>query len=245
MKILVEPKRLKRMLENILICKGTAELEAVIGQCGPEGIEFEDISLDVVVVKARYSKGFFLEYETTGTDKEPELVPLSKYLLSALKEGFDDETVEVWTDDTQIYIKGRADEYKEPLTDAEVEPLPMPFKTHRTMGFLPEELEPKVQVLVKSEYLTQIPKAENINLLAYENGEIHLTVEGVGLFDRRIQPSYTKKIKPLQMEFGTKYLTKLGSQFVGEVWMTLRPDAAVFSQKNKDFLLTYMLSSAD
>ena len=247
MKLVVEPKRFQQLLENVLLHHQTTELDSNIGKFTTEGVLFEDISLDSVMIVARYKADYFLEYEAEKTEK----IAISKSLLAIMKTSFvNDEKIEVYTEDSKIFIKGKTEIYEEPLLDLEDQAMPITFKTDRTMGILPENLEAKVQILVKNDFLSNLPKCEQVflNIADKEDSaekEIILLVEGVGNFKKKITPNKTKAIEDLSMKFGIGYLEKIFNQFDGELWLTLRPDASVFSQKNKDYHLTYLLSSSD
>ena|GEM_PF-3619605 len=113
-------------------------------------------------------------------------------------------------------------------------------------GILPKKLNPTVQVLIKSEALAGLPKVEQYRIHCdKKSGEIKISIEGVGKYTKEVKLQRTELIEDLEMVFGSKYFNKVVAQFSGELWLTLRPEAAVFSQKNKDSLLTYLLSSSD
>jgi len=119
-------------------------------------------------------------------------------------------------------------------------------KISKNKGILPKKLNPTVQVLVKIEALSGLLKSEQYKIVCDAKAQtISVGVEGVGDYKKEIKLQKVDLMKDLEMVFGSKYFNKVIAQFSGDVWLTLRPEAAVFSQKSKESLLTYLLSSSD
>ena len=120
--------------------------------------------------------------------------------------------------------------------------------THKTMGLLPKDLDPVVQILVKSDILIGLPKVDSL-LFTCDGKQLSIIAEDVGRFRRVITPSRTKVLREMlgdtELSFGSEYFNRIVNQFTpkSEVWLTLRQDAMILSQRSKDRMLTYMLSS--
>ena len=264
-RFVIEPNRFQRMLENVLMYHKQVELDAIAGRFLPAGALFMDTSLEVMFLSAVFSASYYLEYECT----EETMVPFSKSLIDWMKVAFtEDDKVEVIVTEKKILIQGKMEKYEEDLTEIEAKAPSIPFAVHqddiaclgeepgdlgievlddasiRGKGIVPKKLNPTAQLLVKVDSLKGLPTAENVKL-ACEDGEIQVTVEGVGSYTKTIKPQKTDLSKDIAMTFSYKYLMKAVVQFDGEVWMTLRKDAVVFSQRNKDSLVSYLLSSSD
>jgi len=238
MKVVIEPSRFRRLLENVLIYHGGAELDSNVGIFTPKKVEFRDISLEVMAVYAAYSPKFFLEYEAGE-----EQVPLSKSLLEQMRYGFSgDKQMTVRTEGDKIHLEGTRERYEEPLMDVSVGEFPIPIVADKTLGLVPKDLEPQVQVMLKADTLTGLPKAETY-LFRCDGEKLEVIVEDVGKYTKELTPSKTQVLEEMEIKFDAGYFAKAANQFGGDVWLTFRPDVAVFSQKLKDSMLTYLLSS--
>jgi len=265
-RFVIEPNRFQRMLENVLMYHKQVELDAIAGRFLPAGALFTDTSLEVMFLSAVFGASYFLEYECT----EETTVPFSKSLIDWMKVAFtEDEKVEVVVTEKKILIQGKTENYEEELTDIETKSPSIAFVVHqddiaflgeepgdlgieilddatiRGKGIVPKKLSPTAQLLVKADSLKGLPTtAENVKL-ACKDGHIRVTVEGVGSYTKSILPQKADLSKDIEMTFSYKYLMKAVVQFEGEVWLTLRKDAAVFSQRNKNSLVSYLLSASD
>lgn len=238
MRISIEPARFRRMLENVLLYHGGVELDSNIGIFTPKKVEFRDMSLDVISVYAAYAKKFFLDYEEVD-----EEVPLSKSLLEQMRQGFSsDKQITVRTEANKVHLEGAKEHYDETLIEATVADIPIEFTVDKTLGLVPKNLNADIQVLVKANELTGLPKAENY-LFHCDGDKLSVVIEDVGKYTREITPVKSVTMKEWEIKFDAGYFMKVASQFSGDVWLTLRPDAAVLSQKLKDSMLTYMISS--
>lgn len=239
MKAIVEPNRFQRLLENVLVYHAKPELDAHVGVFSTKGIIFRDISLEALAINAVFSSEYFLEFEA----EKDEQIPFSKSLLDTMKTSFkNDEKIEVRTEKDKIYLQGKLERYEEPLIEAEPSEFPIDFMTHKTMGLLPKDLDPVVQILVKSDILSGLPKSDTL-LFTCDGKQLSVVVEDVGKFTKVITPSKKKVLGDIEMSFGSEYFNKIINQFTGDVWLTLRQDAMILSQRSKDYMLTYMLSS--
>ncbi len=246
MKAIVEPERLQRLLVNVLVCHGKpALLDAHVGVFSAKGVVFKDITLEALAVNAVFSSEYFLEFEA----KEGEQVPFSKSLLDIMKDSFKkEEKVEIRTKKDKIYLQGKWQDYEEPFVEAELCEIPFPFVAHMTMGLLPKDLDPVVQILVKADILIGLPKVDRL-LFTCDGKQLSVFAEDVGKFRKVITPSRTKVLREMlgdtEMLFEKYLFDKIINQFgpKTEVWLTLRKDAMILSQRSKDYMLTYMLSS--
>jgi len=238
MKIVLEPSQCRRLLENVLLYHGGAELDSNVGVFTPEKVEFQDIGLEVVGVYASYDRAFFINYEAGD-----ESVPLSKSLLEQMRRGFGvDEHVTLWTEADKIHLEGKGERYEEPITEVPPSEFPISFKEDPTVGLVPKSLEAKVQVRVGANILASLPKAENY--LFKCNGErLEAVASDVGTYTREIVPIEENEMNELEVVFEAGYFSKVSNQFDDDVWLSLSEDSAVFSQKKDSFMLTYMLGS--
>ena len=241
MRIVIEPNRFRRLLENVLLYHGGTELDSALGEFSPKKVEFKDDNLEVIWLYGAYSKDFFLEYEAG----EDEKIPFSKSLLEQMKYGFsDDKQMTVRADGDKIYLEGAKERYEEPLI--EMEPTNFTeefgFKSDKTLGLIPGNLEAEIQVLMKAEVLTGLPKAKDY-LFRSDGKNLEVIIEDVGKYTRQITPSKVGVMNETELKFEAGYFAKVANQFDGEVWLTLRENAAVFSQKKKDCMQTYVLST--
>lgn len=237
MKIVIEPARFKRLLENVLLYHGGAELDSALGAFGPSKVEFKSVGLEVIWSYAAYAKDFFLEY-VAGEEQ----VPLSKSLLEQMRYGFSgDKQMTVRSEGERIHLEGTKEHYEEPLIDMEPGEFPVKFVADKTLGLVPEGLKAEIQVLVKADALTGLPKAKDY-LFVSDGEKLEVIIEDVGKYTRQITPSKAGVLNESEFKFDAGYFEKVANQFTGEVWLTLREDAAVFSQKSKDHMLTYLLS---
>jgi len=237
MKILIEPERLKRLLNAVLIYKGKPLLENVMGEFKTGGLQVKDCSLDVVAVEGMFAKKFFLEYEA-----DDENVPLTKTLLEPLNTGFKDEKVEVFTDQNHIIIKGKTETYNEPLIDREVGTIPFTMVMSE-LGRVPEKLNAKVQVSLKAEDLN-LPTAEKLTFTC-DGESLKVSIKNIGEYIKTLKPTRKNVMEELKVSFDGAYFGAVVSNLDGEVWLSMNEGAVVFSQKTKDYTLTYMLSSIE
>jgi len=242
MRIVIEPSRFRRLLENVLLYHGGADLDSALGEFSPKKVDFKDDNLEVIGLYGAYSKAFFLEYEAG----EDEKIPFSKSLLEQMRLGFggDDKQMTVRADDAKIYLEGTKERYEEPLIEMEPSSFAeeFGFKVDKALGLVPGNLEAEIQVLLKTEALTGLPKAKDY-LFRSDGKDLEVIIEDVGKYTRQITPSKVGVMKETELKFEAGYFAKVANQFDGEVWLTLRENAAVFSQKSKDHMKTYVLSS--
>lgn len=202
---------------------------------------FKDDHLEVIWLYGAYSKDFFLEYEAG----EDEKIPFSKSLLEQMKYGFgDDKQMTVRTEGGKIHLEGTKERYEEPLIEMEPSSFAeeFDFKIDKTLGLVPGKLQAEIQVLMKADVLTGLPKAGDY-LFRSDGKNLEVIIEDVGKYTRQITPSKVGVMNEAELKFEANYFAKVANQFDGEVWLTLRENAAVFSQKSKDHMKTYVLSS--
>lgn len=238
MKVALEPGKCRRLLENVLLYHGGAELDSNIGVFTPEKVEFKDIDLEVIGVYAAYYRSFFINYEAGD-----ESVPFSKSLLDQMRRGFGvGEQVTLWTDDDKIHLEGKGEKYEEPLTEVTPSDFPISFTEDPTIGLVPDSLEAKVQVQVKASALAGLPKAENY-LFSCDGHRLTVIIEDVGKYTREFNPLVEREMNALEVKFEAGYFSNAASQFDGDVWLSLSEDSAVFSQILDASRLTCMLGS--
>lgn len=237
MKLLIEPERFKRLLNIVLIYKGKPLLENVMGGFKPKGLMVKDCSLDVVAIQALFSEKFFLEYEATD-----ENVPLTKTLLDPLNTGFKDEKIDVFTDEDHIVIKGKTETYNEPLIERDVGSIPFKMVIGE-IGAVPEKLNPNVQVSLKAEDLN-LPTAEKLGF-SCDGETLKVSIKNIGEYTKTFKPTRKNVMNALDVAFDGAYFGAVVNNLDGEVWMSMNEGAVVFSQKTKDFVLTYLLSSIE
>jgi hypothetical protein len=238
MKIVVEPSKFRRLLENVLIYHGDVELDTNVGTFTPTRAEFRDVSLEVVSVYAVYNREFFIDYDASG-----EQIPLSKSLLDQMKTGFSSEKLmSVYTEKDKIHLEGETEHYEELLTKAVPSEFPISFTEDDILGLVPKNLNAIVQLSAEAETLASLPRAEEY-LFRCDGKKLEVVVEDVGKYTKKIVPIIEKSMGELEVKFNAAYYVKVSSQFGGEVFLSLNKDAAVFSQKKDDCMLTYMLGA--
>ncbi len=239
MKMKIEPNRFKRMLENVLLYHGGTELDANVGVFTDKGVSFKDISLEVVTVIAMYGKKYFMEYEIAEDG-----VAFSKSLLAQMRDSFKtDESITVFTEGEKIHLAGKKERYEESLTIIEQVELPWEVVNDATLGVVPKKLNPEIQVLIDPGVLRNLPKTGDY-LFRSDGEKLELIIEDeVGKYTKEITLSKKEKLEEFEVRFESSYFNKVLSQFTGEVWLSMNEVAAVFSQKTKDFMLTYIVGS--
>ena len=249
MEIAIEPSKFQRLMGNVLLQHQGVALDAHVAQFTNKGVSFKDISLEVLIINAVFAKGFFLNYSA-----DDEEVPLSKSLLEQLKYGFgNDEKIRVFTHEGKIHIEGKTDRYEEDLMDVEAVPPPTEFITDKILGIIPKKFPPNTQILIKPDSLSGLPKSEALHFVC-DGKKLDVIVEDVGKFTKEIVPvkirtTKTEKggnkkiIGELDMIFDAKLFGDVLSQFSGQVWLTFGPDGVIFSQREKNHMLTYCLTS--
>lgn len=251
MEIAIEPSKFQRLMGNVLLQHQGVALDANVAHFTDKGVAFNDISLEVVIMSIVFAKGFFLDYSTDGDEE----VPLSKSLLEQLKYGFgNDEKVRVFTHEGKIHIEGKTDRYEEDLMDIEATPAPTEFATDKILGIIPTDFAANTQILINPDVLSGLPKSEALHFVC-DGKKLDVIVEDVGKFTKEIVPvkvgttktdkgGNKKVIGELDMIFDAKLFGDVLSQFAGgEVWLTFGTDGVVFSQREKDHMLTYCLTS--
>ena len=238
MKVRVDPNHFRRMLENILIHRGDVELDTNVGVFTPTRVEFRDVSLEVMSIAATYDRGFFIEY-----DASDEQVPFSKSILDQMKRGFGaGKVLTVYTKDDKIHLEGETEHYEESLIEIAPIDFPIQFMEDDILGLIPERLNAIVQLSAEAEVLANLPKAEEY-LFRCDGERLEVIVEDVGKYTKKIVPNTEKSMDEVEVKFNAAYYAKVANQFSGEVWLSLNEDAAVFSQKKDDCMLTYMLGA--
>jgi len=238
MKLRVDPNHFRQMLENVLIHRGDVELDTNVGTFTPTRVEFRDISLEVMSIAATYDREFFIEY-----DASDEQIPFSKSLLNQMKRGFGGgNLMSVYTEDENIHLEGETEHYEESLIEIAPVDFPIQFREDDILGLVPESLNATVQILAESEVLANLPKSEEY-LFRCDGEKLEVVVEDVGRYTKKFIPIVERSIGELEVKFNAAYYAKVSNQFSGEVWLSLNKDAAVFSQKKDDCMLTYMLGS--
>lgn len=238
MKVSIDPNHFRRMLENVLIHRGDVELDTNVGAFTPTQVEFKDISLEVMSIIAVYDRSFFVEY-----DASDEQVPFSKSLLDQMKRGFGaGKFMSVYTEDEKIHLEGETEHYEESLIEIAAVDFPIEFIEDALLGLIPKSLNAIVQLSAESEVLANLPKSEEY-LFRCDGEKLEVVVEDVGRYTKKFTPIIEKSMGELEVKFNAAYYTKVSSQFSGEVWLSLNEDAAVFSQKKDDHMLTYMLGA--
>lgn len=247
LRITLEPERLRSLLSTILMVKGGKGLISnIVGEVKPNGVVFKDASLNVIAVQAMYHSKYFLEYKAG----EGEL-PLTKTLLEQLGKGFNkDEKVEFFIDEkeSRIWVKGKTETYNEPLTEGKLGDLPFTMANREGIGTLPEKLTEdnksaplSFQALFDTEALA-LPDAEKYVFTA--NGkELKVQIEGIGVYTKTIPIKKEKLNKDLTIAIDGSYYQTLVSNLKGEVWLSASEAGIVFTQKAKDFSLSYVLTS--
>lgn len=237
MRIVIEPNRLDRLLSTVLIYKAKPLLDSIVGMFSPKGVAFRDMKLEVAAVHAVYSPKYFIEYEVT----EGEDVPLTDSLRNRLGWGFKDEKVTLMTSEGHLVLQGLKETYNEPLLDVEKGEFTLKLKNSE-FGFVTEK-EPAVRVLLPSEALN-LPTAEKYRFDC-DGEKLKVTIKDVGEYTRTFKPSKAPLMNELNVSFDGTYFAQLASNISGEVWLSLSEGGSVFSQKTKDFALTYLLSSLE
>lgn len=238
MKIVVEPERFRKLLKQCLVHKTKSLLEVCVPEFSEKGVMLKDITLDVLAVNAVYSPKYFIEYKA----EKKEDVPLTNTLLDGLGYGFSDDEINVFTEKNDIIIKGSTDKYKEALQDITKSDFSIEMVSS-DIGILPKKIDTKVQVQIPVEELN-LPSAERYAFLT-EGKDLIGRVEDTGEFTKKFKISKRKKFEEVSIAVEGEFYEAIISNLSGNVWITIAPDVVVFSQKEKDYFLTYTLSTLD
>ena len=235
MRILTEPARLDKLLKTVLIHKQKSLLDTIIGEFTPKGVVFKDMKLEVAAIHAVYSPKYFLEYESVDSEN----VPLTASLMDMLGQGFKDEKVTLMTSEGHLVLKGSKETYNELLTEAEKGEFVIKLQ-NTDFGFVPEK-EPTVRVLLNVEDLN-LPTAEKYRFDC-DGKDLSVSIKDIGEYTKTFKPSKAPTLGELNVTFDGSFFQQMMSNMTGEVWVSMTEGGVVFSQKTKDFCLTYLLSS--
>lgn len=244
MDIEIEPARFQKMLANVLLHKQGAALDANIASFTTKGVVFKDISLGVVIINAVYSKDYFFKYGFETSEK----VPFSKTLLEEMKHGFRDEKMRAFTEGDKIVIQGKIDRYEENLPDIKPVEVEAEYRIDRKVGIVPKNPKVLAQIQTDADIIKSVARSEAVTFKCDSN-KIIAFVEGVGVFSKEIVPSdKTDELTEFDMAFSAKLLGDMAAQFSDKIWLTFTLNeegntGVTFSQRGKDFLLSYSLSS--
>lgn len=244
MKVDIDPRFFRQMLNNVLIYHGDVELDSNIGVFTPTQVEFKDVSLEILSIYAIYNEDFFLDYYATE-----ERVPLSQSLLEQMRRGFSKgKIMKVYTENDKIHLDCETEHYEETLIGVAPVDFPIPFREDDMLGLVPTNLNAIVQLEVEAKELANLPKAKEY-LFRCDGRKLEVVVEDVGRYTKKIVPNIERSMDELEVTFEASYFAKAANQFIGdgissnEVWLSLNEDVAVFSQRNPSHTLTYMLGS--
>jgi hypothetical protein len=233
--LVVEPERLNKLLSTVLMKRGKPLLDSAVGEFTPKGVLFREIKADAILVYAIYTPQYFLEYES-GEEK----VPLTATLLERLKWGFKDDKISLRTEGGSLVLQGSRETYREPLIDlGERAPFPYKFKNSE-YGFVPENLEPLVAVLLPEGEL-DLPSADRYTFKC-DGKKLSVVIEEVGTFERVLRPSRVAVMKEASISFDGDYLQTVLNNVSGEAWLLLTEGGLVLCQRFKDHAVTYALA---
>jgi len=252
----MEPGRLKRLLENVLVYDGGASIDTVVVEASKGGLIVKDMSLDIIAVHNAYGKKFFITFdpELEGEEKS-KLVPLSKSLLDQVRGGFasGDDKVMLEVEGEWVHLRVPGDHYRENLVEFTPPDMgELEFQKKAKQGYILKGHDVKMQVLVKAADLSNLPDAEHLTFRTDGTAiAVHAEWEGIG--DRTKALPFTAKTGELEegyeIQFDSSYFQKVVKQFTGNVWLTLGPakdgslEVATLSQATKEFLTTYVVSA--
>ena len=238
MRILVETDRFRNLLKAGLICKGKGLMDSIVGEFTEKGLTVRDISLDVVGVHAIYPKHYFIEYQTESTN-----IPFTQTLLDQLESGFTSQNVTVECKENTIWVRGEKEEYKENLIDKELKSFPVEM-TYSEIGFVPKKFEPKIQVLISSDSISSLPKADEYKFIS-DGSILKVEIRNAGVYTKELILKQKWKLESLSIMFDGEFLQHILANLYGDVWLSIDEKALVLSQKTKDYLLTFLQSSLE
>ena|GEM_PF-4525194 len=234
MRLVVEPERLKNLLSSVLKYGSTKGVESTTASFSPERIDFADLSLEVVAVRASFDKKYFLEYQA-----EQESFPLTQTLLNALSHGFKDEKITLEKDGNKLILKGGSETYTEPLSETGRADFPIKM-TETDSGFLPENMDPAVSVMVSADELKGLPSADKYRFQS-DGKTLKVIVQNTGEYTKNLK---TKGglLKDLTVSFDGEYFRNTVNNLSGDIGLMLSQKALVLTKKAKDHQLTYMIA---
>lgn len=236
-RILIEPEKLRKLLNHSLKWGNKKGLESVVAEFGPKGVEISDMSLEVAALKSGYGRSYFLKYDA----KDEENIPLTRTLLEKLNQGFKDEKVGLETRENKLVLRGSRETYEEPLLDREKSAFPISL-THTDMGFIPEKgFELVTQILIDIDELKVLPTADKYHFVTAP-GEQSVTTEDAGKYTKRLKPDKEKSSRELGVSFDGEFLKSTIDNLSGAVWISLASNVIVISQMAEDYALTYLIS---
>lgn len=239
MRILIEPDKLRRFMAQALVARNNkAELEKVTFVLRPQGVTLQDTSMGALYLMGIWKKSFFVEYDP-GKD---EKLTMAESMIEGIKKGFEDKLVEVYTEGTGLWFKGKLDKYHEDLVAGEPPVKFIDMISDDKRGLIPRKLDAKVSGLLDMSNF-QLPDAENYAFKA-EKSVLTISMKvSKGMKDRIIQFKETEKVEDIEAKFRADYLLPILNNLEGDVWFALTKDAVVFAKKNVDNILTYILMS--
>ncbi|MBU2613809.1 hypothetical protein KJ925_05155 [Patescibacteria group bacterium] len=238
MKIVVEPERFKKFLGAGLMSKTGTLIDTITAKFNEGGVLIKDAGLQIAAVYGVFSKEYFLEYKS-----EEENVPLTATLLEQLNKGFKSEKISVVTEDGNIKIKGGQEKYEEPLLNAEEGKFPVEMKSEE-IGLVPVNLKKPNAVVLLEKGSLDLQTAEQY--LFESNGkDITVTIEGVGKYTKSIKPRKSTAFDELRVKLDGEYFSHIANNLSEDVWVSIMENAIVFSEKTKDYQLTYLLATIE
>jgi len=266
MKVEVEPQRLRNMFSQLLVYKGGGLVKSCPVVFTKNGVQVRAELAPDLMILANYSADYFIHY---GVEENEPFTITESLLKERLAYGFKGEKVTLWTDDEYIYIEGeeKDDKVKEKLTETNIPPFPLPVVVDKNTGLTTlrrkrdengniitkedgsPELEPMpfaVRVLIPTSLFSDLPSPSthpNVKI-EFKNQEGYLKLEDV-LGSRKRPVVYSKglEVNDLSVTFDLELMQRIMSQFTGEVWLSLSESFAYISQKNKDYMLTYLMGA--
>jgi len=240
MRIEIEPRRLERFLKAITITKGKPLIPVVLTRFDGNGAIVKNSQLQIAAVYANFKKKYFLSFETL----EEEDVPLSASLIEKLGQGFNDEKITLMSTDNQIRLIGSNETYEESLQFVEEEKFAVEFKEGDLK--ISPTINCDVEVMVKANDLSALPKADYYTFMVSENSLIAVIEDEESRYTKKIKPIKVDKIeKDSSITVSSDYFLHITSNLSDDVWVFFNEDVIVFTRKATDYSLAYALAGTE
>jgi len=256
MKLKIEPERIKKILEGLMVKKW---IDPVVLEFDETGITNRGRYSTVMGVYSRIEKKFFLDYET-----KKETITFTSAFLERFGWGFSDADIVIYTKANNLHMEGKRDKFEQPVETAETKNLPWQFVLTED-GYLPDynfdpedrDAEKKkpgsgkfkkgnTKIKVYSSFKLDakelsLPPAKEYRF-EYIDGELTVKIVEGGTFSRKLNGTAVEK-KDIKFGLDSELLGDIVSNLEGEILLVFDENMTVFVEKKKDCMKTYFLAT--
>jgi hypothetical protein len=257
MKLKIEPERIKKLLESLMVKKW---IDPVVLEFDETGITNRGCYSTAMGVYSKIEKKFFLEFET-----KKEVIAFTSSFQERFGWGFTDpDGVSIYSKASTLHMEGKRDKFEMPLESTEAKKLPWTFVLTDD-GYLPdynfdaedrksEKSSPgsgkfkkgsgKIKVYssfkIDAKELA-LPPAKEYRF-EYIDGELTVKIVGGGTFSRKLNGTAVEK-RDIKFGLDSVLFSDIVSNLEGEILLVFDENMAIFAEKKKDCLKTYFLAT--